>query len=179
LGGRCLRGRRRRTTRTGSSDGAARRAPPSAPLANPYIRRSIAGRPAPGHERRPDAHIVDFADESVMRRGRTAAEAPTIMRGMTSRPRPTANEAKTRPCRVREGAFDLLGPTIGRGGSLRAGKSEIGTRPSAKTIARLEREISDRTSRRRPGTDVEDSVERLNRLPPVGFGRDGVLPHSR
>jgi RNA-directed DNA polymerase len=94
----------------------------------------------------------------------TAEEAMTTMRRMMSKLRLTVNETKTRLCRVPEETFDFLGYTIGRCRSPKTGKSYIGTRPSAKKIARIKREISDETSRRGVGTDVEERVARLNRI---------------
>ena len=86
------------------------------------------------------------------------------MRGMMSELRLTVNETKTRLCRMPEETFDFLGYTIGRCWSPKTGKSYIGTKPSAKKIDRLKREISDQTSRRWSWTDVEDQVARLNRM---------------
>ena len=94
----------------------------------------------------------------------TADEAMATMRTMMSKLRLTVNETKTRLCHIPEETFDFLGYTIGRCWSPRTGKSYIGTRPSAKTIDRLKREISDQTSRRWLWTDVEDRVARLNRM---------------
>ena len=47
--------------------------------------------------------------------------------------------------------------------SPRTGRAYIGTRPSAKKIARLREEIREETSRRWLWTEVEDRVARLNR----------------
>ena len=88
----------------------------------------------------------------------------TAKRGMMSKLRLTVNETKTRRCRVPEGTFDFLGYTIGRCRSPKTGKSSIGTKPSAQKIDRIKREISDQTSRRWLGTDVEDRVARRNRI---------------
>jgi RNA-directed DNA polymerase len=94
----------------------------------------------------------------------TAAEAMAAMRGMMSRLRLTVNEAKTRTCRVPEEAFDFLGSTIGRCYSPQTGRSYIGTRPSAKRVARLRDEIRELTDCRYLRADVEDRVGRLNRV---------------
>ena len=85
------------------------------------------------------------------------------MRGMMSRLKLTVNEAKTRSCRVPEETFDFLGYTIGRFYSPRTGRPYIGTRPSAKKVARLRDEIRELTDRRYLRADVEDRVGRLNR----------------
>ena len=71
-----------------------------------------AGRP--GHERRLDAHIVNYADDFVICCRGTADEAMTVMRGMMSKLKLTVNETKTRLCRVPEETFDFLGYTLGR-----------------------------------------------------------------
>src|SRR5215210_8337199 len=133
-------------------------------LSNVYMRRFVRGWKTLGHERRLDAHIVNYADDFVICCRGTADEAMAAMRGMMSKLRLTVNETKTRLCRVPEETFDFLGYTIGRCWSPRTGKSSIGTRPSAKKIDRLKRESSDQTSRRWLWTDVEDRVARLNRM---------------
>src|SRR5262249_47823150 len=92
----------------------------------------------------------------------TADEAMAVMRGMMSKLRLTVNETKTRLGRVPEETFDFLGYTIGRCWSPKTGKAYIGTKPSAKEIARIKREISDQTSRNWYWMDVEDKVARLN-----------------
>ena len=60
----------------------------------------------------------------------------TAMRAMMSKLKLTVNETKTRLCRVPEETFDFLGYTIGRCYSPQTGSAYIGTRPSAKKIAR-------------------------------------------
>jgi len=159
------RGRTRRTTRNKDEGRGSPQGSPLSPLlANIYMRRFILGWKVLGHEQRLDAHIVNYADDFVICCRGAADEAMAAMRGMMSKLRLTVNEQKTRLCRVPEDTFDFLGYTIGRCWSPRTGKSYIGTRPSAKKIARLKREISDQTSRRWFWTDVEDRVARLNRM---------------
>lgn len=159
------RGRTRRTTRNKDEGRGSPQGSPQSPLlANIYMRRFIVGWKILGHEQRLDAHIVNYADDFVICCRGTADEAMAAMRGMMSKLRLTVNETKTRLCRVPEETFDFLGYTIGRCWSPKTGKSYIGTRPSAKKIARLKREISDQTSRRWFWTDVEDRVARLNRM---------------
>ena len=159
------RGRRRRTTRNKDERRGSPQGSPLSPLlANLYMRRFIVGWKVLGHEQRLDAHIVNYADDFVICCRGTASEAMTVMRGMMSKLRLTVNETKTRLCRVPEGTFDFLGYTIGRCWSPVTGKSYIGTKPSAKKIDRLKREISDQTSRKWLWTDVEDRVARLNRM---------------
>jgi group II intron reverse transcriptase/maturase len=159
------RGRRRRTTRNKDERRGSPQGSPLSPLlANIYMRRFIVGWKVLGHEQRLDAHIVNYADDFVICCRGTADEAMTVMREMMSKLRLTVNETKTRLCRVPEETFDFLGYTIGRCWSPKTGKSYIGTKPSAKKIDRLKREISDQTSRKWLWTDVEDRVARLNRM---------------
>jgi RNA-directed DNA polymerase len=159
------RGRTRRTTRyKDEGRGSPQGSPLSQLLANIYMRRFIVGWKVLGHEQRLNAHIVNYADDFVICCRGTADEAMAAMRGMMSKLRLTVNETKTRRCRVPEETFDFLGYTIGRCWSPKTGKAYIGTKPSAKKIARLKREISDQTSRSWYWMDVEDVVARLNRM---------------
>jgi RNA-directed DNA polymerase len=159
------RGRTRRTTRNKDEGRGSPQGSPLSPLlANIYMRRFLVGWKTLGHERRFDAHIVNFADDFVICCRGTADEAMAAMRAMMSTLRLTVNETKTRLCRVPEDTFDFLGYTIGRCWSPKTGKPYIGTKPSAKTIDRIKRKISDQTSRRWLLTDVEDRVVRLNRM---------------
>jgi RNA-directed DNA polymerase len=67
--------------------------------------------------------------------------------------------------------------------------ADIGTKPSAKKVTRIQREISDQTSRSWYRMDVEDGVSRLNRmfpgwsnsfcLGPVGATYRAVDSHAR
>jgi hypothetical protein len=85
------------------------------------------------------------------------------MRGMMSKLKLTVNEAKTRLRRIPEETFDFLGYTIGRCYSPRTGDSYIGTRPSAKAIQRLCREISELTGRQWAWLGEREQIARLNR----------------
>jgi RNA-directed DNA polymerase len=184
------RGRTRRTTRNKDEGRGSPQGSPLSPLlSNIYMRRFIAGWKALGHERRLDAHIVNYADDFVICCRGTADEAMATMRKMMSKLRLTVNETKTRLCRIPEETFDFLGYTIGRCWSPRTGKSYIGTKPSAKTVDGIKQEISDQTSRKWLWTDVEDRVARLNRmlrgwsnyfyLGPVGASYRAVDRHAR
>ena len=159
------RGRTHRTTRNKDERRGSPQGSPLSPLlANVYMRRFIVGWKILGHERRLDAHIVNYADDFVICCRGTADEAMATMRGMMSKLRLTVNETKTRLCRVPEESFDFLGYTIGRCYSAKTGRPFIGTRPSAKKIAHLRDEIRELTDRRWLWMDVEDRVARLNRL---------------
>jgi RNA-directed DNA polymerase len=158
------RGRHHRTTRSKDEGRGTPQGSPLSPLlSNVYMRRFVRGWKALGHERRLQAHVVNYADDFVICCRGTADEAMTEMRGMMSRLKLTVNEAKTRLCRVPEESFDFLGYTIGLCHSPRTGRAYIGTRPSAKKIARLRAEIRELTDRRWLWTEVEDRVGRLNR----------------
>jgi len=111
-----------------------------------------------------DAHIVNYADDFVICCRGTADQAMATMRTMMTKLRLTVNETKTRLRRIPEETFDFLGYTIGRCYSPQTGRAYIGTWPSAKKIAGLRDEIREITHRRWLGTEVEDRVERLNRL---------------
>jgi group II intron reverse transcriptase/maturase len=156
------RGRHHRTTRARDEHRGTPQGPPLSPLlSNLYMRRFVLGWKVLGQERRLDAHIVNYADDFVICCRGTADKAMAAMRGMMSRLKLTVNEAKTRSCKVPDETFDFLGYTIGLCRST-TGKSYIGTRPSAKKVKRLCREISEQTSRRRGLLDVEEMVGRLN-----------------
>src|SRR5207249_12018225 len=117
-----------------------------------------------GHERRLDAHIVNYADDFVICCRGTADQAVTMVRRMMAQLKLTVNETKTHVCQVPDESFDFLGYTIGRCYSPKTGKAYIGTRPSSNKIQRLCREISEITSRRWLLLDAKAVVTRLNRL---------------
>src|SRR5665811_1570188 len=132
------RGRHHRTTRNKDEGRGSPQGSPLSPLlANIYMRRFILGWKALGHERRLDAHIVNYADDFVICCRGTADEAMRTMRGMMSKLKLTVNESKTRLCRLPEETFDFLGYTLGRNYDRRTGESYLGPRPSRKKVARL------------------------------------------
>jgi group II intron reverse transcriptase/maturase len=158
------RGRKRRTTRNQDEGrGTPQGAPLSPLLANLYMRRFVLGWRVLGHERRLDAHIVNYADDFVICCRGSAAEALTAMRGMMAKLKLTVNEAKTRQCRLPDDTFDFLGYTMGRNYSPRTGRSYIGPRPSAKRIQGICEEISEQTGREWTWLNPEELVRRLNR----------------
>jgi group II intron reverse transcriptase/maturase len=159
------KGRKHRTTRNQDENrGTPQGAPISPLLSNLYMRRFVLGWKVLGHERRLDAHIVNYADDFVICCRGTADEALTTMRAMMAKLKLTVNETKTRIGHLPDGTFDFLGYTIGRCYSTQTGKAYIGTRPSAKKIQRLCAEVSELTRRRWTLLDVQDRVTRLNRL---------------
>jgi RNA-directed DNA polymerase len=159
------RGRKQRTTRNRDEGrGTPQGAPLSPLLANVYMRRFILGWKAQGHERRLDAHIVNYADDFVICCRGTADEAMTVMRRMMSTLKLTVNETKTRLCRVPAEKFDFLGYTFGRYYSPRTGGAYIGIRPSAKRIHKICAALSEQTKRRWGFLDPLEVVARFNRM---------------
>jgi RNA-directed DNA polymerase len=158
--GRCQRTTRNRDEGRGTPQGA----PLSPLLSNLYMRRFILGWRAQGHERRLDAHIVNYADDFVICCRGSAVEALAVMRDMMSRLKLTVNEGKTRLCRGLDEPFNFLGYTIGRCYSAKTGWAYLGVRPSDKKIQGLFREIHEQTERRWQWLEPEEMVGRLNRL---------------
>jgi RNA-directed DNA polymerase len=160
-----VRGRCRRTTRNKDEGrGTPQGAPLSPLLSNLYMRRFVLGWKALGHERRLDAHIVNYADDFVICCRGTAVEAMTAMRGMMARLKLTVNEAKTRLCHSPDEPFDFLGYTVGRCYWSKTGWAYIGVRPSDKKIQGLYRELHEQTDRRWLWLEPGELVGRLNRL---------------
>jgi RNA-directed DNA polymerase len=158
--GRVSRTTRNRDDRRGTPQGS----PLSPLLSNVYFRRFVLGWTSLGHAKRLAARIVNYADDFVICCRRNAEEALAVMRAMMTTLKLTVNEAKTRVCRLPAETFDFLGYTIGPCYRARSGTCYLGTRPSAKRVARIKREISAMTSRRWVLLPVEDQVARLNRL---------------
>jgi len=159
------RGHCHRTTRNKDEGrGVPQGAPLSPLLSNLYMRRFVLGWKVLGHEKRLDAHIVNYADDFVICCRGTASEASRAMRNMMARLRLTVNEDKTHTCRLPEETFDFLGYTIGRWYSPRTGRAYLGTRPSKKKVQRLFARISEMTSRRTLLQDAQVVTGQLNRL---------------
>jgi RNA-directed DNA polymerase len=159
------RGRKRRTTRNQDEGrGCPQGAPLSPLLANLYMRRFILGWKVLGHERRLDAHIVNYADDRVICCRGSADQALAVMRDLMTRRRLTVNETKTRLCHLPEETFTFLGYTIGRRHDPRTGWAYIAVRPSDQKVQALCWEIHDQTDRRWLWLDPEEMVGRLNRL---------------
>jgi hypothetical protein len=89
--------------------GSPQDSPLSPLLANIYMRRFLLGWKRLGHDRRLDAHIVNYANDFVICCRRTSAEALAATRAMMSKLKLTVNETKTRLCRVGAETFDFLG----------------------------------------------------------------------
>jgi group II intron reverse transcriptase/maturase len=158
------RGRCRRTTRNKDEGrGTPQGAPLSPLLSNLYMRRFLLGWKVLGHERRLDAHIVNYADDFVICCRGSADEALTVMRDLMARLKLTVNETKTRLCRGPDEPFDFLGYTIGRCYWSQTGRAYIGVRPSDKKLRGLFRELHAQTDRRWLWLEPEELVGRLNR----------------
>ena len=128
------------------------------------MRRFVLGWKTLGHGSRLQARIVNYADDFVICCRGTADEALTVMRDMMARLKLTVNEAKTRRCILPADEFDFLGYTIGLCHKAKTGRPYLGTRPSAKKVARLIREISEQTQRRYLAVlEPKELVGQLNR----------------
>jgi len=159
------RGQKHRTTRNKDAHRGTPQGGVLSPLlANLYRRRFVLGWKVLGHERRLEAHLVNYADDFVICCRSGADKAMAAMRVLMSKLGLTVNEAKTRRCRVPGDEFDFLGYTFGRNYSLRSGRGYIGPRPSAKKVQAILAEISERTGRTWVWLDAEEVVGRLNRM---------------
>ena len=184
------KGRRRRTTRNRDERrGTPQGAPISPLLSNLYMRRFVLGWKVLGHERRLDAHIVNYADDFVICCRGSAAQALAAVQTMMAKLRLTVNETKTRICRGPDEPFDFLGYTFGRLFSPRTGGSYIGERPSAKSLLAICQEIREQTGRRWLWLSEAEVVRRLNsllrgwmnyfRLGTLSRAYSGVQAHAR
>jgi group II intron reverse transcriptase/maturase len=158
-------GQKHRTTRNrDEGQGTPQGAPISPLLSNLYMRRFVLGWKALGHEKRLDAHIVNYADDFVICCRGTAAEAMTALRDMMAKLKLTVNETKTHVCRVPDENFDFLGYTFGRCYSPKTGRAYIGTVPSKKRIARVCEAISEMTGQSQTFLDSQTLIGKLNRV---------------
>ena len=131
-------------------------------LANLYMRRFILAWKVLGHEKRLDAHIVNYADDFVIcTRGR-ADEAMAEMRKIMGKLRLTVNEKKTRRCALPEETFTFLGYTFGRCYSRRTGRAYISPRPSDKKIGAMTEKVSEMTRGRTTCRETEEVIGSLN-----------------
>jgi group II intron reverse transcriptase/maturase len=157
------RGRKQRTTRNRDEGrGTPQGAPISPLLSNLYMRRFVLGWKALGHEKRLEAHIVNYADDFVICCRGTAEEAAAAMRDMMQKLKLTVNPTKTHVCQVPDESFDFLGYTFGRCYSPKTGRAYIGTVPSKKRVARLCAAISEMTGRNKTYLVAQTLVGDLN-----------------
>ena len=129
------------------------------------MRRFVLGWKVGGHERRLDAHIVNYADDFVIccKPGR-AAEAMAKMRAMMGKLRLTVNEKKTRRCELPDGTLTFLGFTFGRQVSWTTGRPYVAPVPAEPKIQALCNRISLETSRPTLWRDLAEQVGHLNQI---------------
>ena len=133
-------------------------------LANLYMRRFVAGWKQLGHERRLDAHIVNYADDFViLTRGR-AEEAMVTMRAMMAKLKLTVNEAKTRTCSLPAETFTFLGFTFGVQTSWKTGRAYIAPAPATKKVQAICHKISAATCSQTTYRTPAEQVTKLNQL---------------
>jgi RNA-directed DNA polymerase len=159
-------GRKHRTTRSKDEGRGTPQGGVLSPLlANLYMRRFVRGWKVCGHEKRLDAHIVNYADDFVIccKPGR-ALEALAAMRQMMEKLRLTVNEKKTSLRSLPEGAFSFLGFTFGRQVSWKTGGSYIGPAPAKKKVLAICKRISEVASRSMLCRDAAEQVARLNQV---------------
>ena len=142
-------GHRCRTTRAKDEKrGVPQGAPISPLLSSLYMRRFLLGWKTLGHQGRLKAHIVNFADDFVICCRGAGAQAQMVMHGMMRQLKLTVNEEKTSQRHLPEESVDFLGYTIERCYSSETGRAYIGTRPSKKSIQRVNARVSELTARR-------------------------------
>jgi RNA-directed DNA polymerase len=184
------RGNKHRNTRNRDEGrGTPQGAPISPLLSNLYMRRFVLGWKKLGHEKRLEAHIVNYADDLVICCRSHAEEALATMRDMMSKLKLAVNETKTRVCRLPGEKFDFLGYTFGRCYSSKTGRAYLGTIPSKKRVIRLCETISEMTGRGQLLLDQEMVVAKLKRtmvgwanyfcLGPVSKAYRAVERHAR
>jgi len=159
-------GRVRRTTRNKDEGRGTPQGGVASPLlANLYMRRFVLGWKRLGHERRLDAHIVNYADDFVIccKSGK-ADEAMQAMRDMMARLKLTVNEKKTRSCSVPAETFTFLGFTFGPQTSWKTGRVYVTPSPAGKKVQAICAKISVATSGSTTWRDEAEQVGQLNRM---------------
>jgi RNA-directed DNA polymerase len=159
-------GRVQRTTRNKDEHRGTPQGGVASPLlANLYMRRFVVGWKRMGHERRLDAHIVNYADDFVIccRPGR-AAPAMTVMRDMMTKLKLTVNEKKTRHCSLPTETFTFLGFTFGPQTSWKTGRVYVTPTPAKKKVQALCDKISALTCGSTVWRDEAEQVAKLNQM---------------
>ena len=144
--------------------GTPQGAPISPLLSNLYMRRFVLGWKKLGHEKRLQAHIVNYADDLVICCRGQAEEALARMRVIMAKLKLTVNETKTRVCKLPGEKFDFLGYTFGQCYKPQTGLAYIGTVPSKKRVIRICAAISEMTGREYTPLGQEQVVAKLNRV---------------
>ena len=184
------KGNKRQSTRNrDEGKGTPQGAPISPLLSNLYMRRFVLGWKKLGHEKRLEAHIVNYADDLVICCRSHAEDALATMRDIMTKLKLMVNETKTRVCKLPEEKFDFLGYTFGRCYSSQTGRAYLGTVPSKKRMIRICEAISEMTGRDHILLDQELLVAKLNRtmigwanyfcLGPVSKAYRAVERHAR
>jgi RNA-directed DNA polymerase len=159
-------GRKTRTTRNKDDGRGTPQGGVASPLlANLYMRRFVLGWKVNGHERRLDAHIVNYADDFVIccKPGKAVA-AMSVMRQMMEKLRLTVNEKKTRRCVVWDEGFTFLGFTFERQVSWKTGRAYVAPTPAKKKILAVCDKIHEETSSSTTCREPEEVVSRLNQI---------------
>src|SRR5215471_10646500 len=158
-------GKKHRSTRNrDDGKGTPQGAPISPMLSNLYMRRFVLGWKKLGHEKRLEAHVVNYADDLVICCRGQAEEALARMRDIMTKLKLTVNETKTRVCKLPGEKFDFLGYTFGRCYSPKTGRAYIGTIPSKKRVSRICETIRAMTGRDQTLLDQRVVVAKLNRI---------------
>jgi RNA-directed DNA polymerase len=134
-------------------------------LANLYMRRFVLGWKVNGHERRLDAHIVNYADDFVICcKPDRADEAMSVMRRMIERLRLTVNEKKTRRCSAGPEGFTFLGFTFERQVSWKTGRAYVAPAPAKKKILTICAKLHEETRSSTTWRELGAQVARLNQI---------------
>ena len=155
-------GESRTTAAADNNRGVPQGAPLSPMMANLYLRRFILAWKQFGHERRLQAHVVNYADDLVIccRPGK-GQQAMEVFRSLMTRLGLTVNERKSRLVKLPEESFDFLGYTMGRFYG-KDGRSYVGTRPSKKAVHKLLLRIHEETSCRWSGQSPPERISEIN-----------------
>jgi RNA-directed DNA polymerase len=136
-------GKRRMTGGKASRHGTPQGGVISPLLANLYMNRFLKYWAITDQGRKLAAHVVNYADDFVILTRGCAEQALTWTRQTMARLGLTLNETKTSLKAARRQPFDFLGYTFGPLCSRKTGQWYLGAGPSAKSIARIKRKVSD------------------------------------
>jgi RNA-directed DNA polymerase len=156
-------GKRRMTGGKASRCGTPQGGVISPLLANLYMNRFLKYWAITEQGRKLAAHIVNYADDFVILSRGYAEQALAWTRQTTGRLGLTLNEAKTSVKAAHQQPFDFLGYTFGTLWHRKRGHRYLGAKPSAKSIARVKRKVSDLLvpGNKEPWPDVRDHLNSL------------------